>query len=196
MSSLTAGFSNPPLQAQSVFRLVLDAMARPGRIHELDDKLPKAPKPLNDASFAIALTLLDFETPVWLDERFSTPDIIDSLRFHCGCSITAEHHAAAFALIGDPLAMPLLSDFSLGTPDYPDRAATLVIRTEGLGESDGLTLRGPGIKDQAHLSVSGLPENFEQQWRTNRQNFPNGVDLILTHGRTLACLPRTTSLDA
>lgn len=196
LPSLVAGFSNPPLQAQAVFRLVLDAMARPGRIQELSGDLPSAPKPLNDASFAVALTLLDFETLVWLDKKLATPPVVDGLKFHCGCSIAERVDGAAYAIIGDPATMPPFSDFNLGTPEYPDRAATLVLQIDGLAGGDGLALSGPGIKDQARLTVSGLPDHFEQQWRANHLSFPNGVDVILTSGRTLACLPRTTSLGA
>lgn len=194
-ATLTPGFSDPPLQAQGVFRLVLDAMARPGRIKALGDEAPKAPAPLDDTAFAAALTLFDFETPVWIDDLLATPDVVESLRFHCGCPIVAKPGDAAFALIGDTARMPSLSSFSLGTPDYPDRAATLIIQTEGLAEGEGWTLRGPGIKDCAKLRVLGLPLEFEKHWSDNRAGFPNGVDVVFTHGRQFACLPRTTALE-
>ncbi|MEM8950360.1 MAG: phosphonate C-P lyase system protein PhnH [Pseudomonadota bacterium] len=195
ISALTPGFADPPIQAQGVFRLVLDAMARPGRIATLADNAPSAPAPLDDATFALALTLLDFETPVWLDAKLDLPDVIESLRFHCGCPITKEAKEACFALIGDAASLTTFAEFSKGTPEYPDRAATLIIQTEGLAEDEGWTLRGPGIKDHARLRILGLPEDFVQRWQTNRAGFPNGVDVIVTHDRRLACLPRTTSLE-
>ena len=194
-SALTPGFADPPLQAQGVFRLVLDAMARPGRIATLADNAPSAPAPLDDATFALALTLLDFETPVWLDESLGTPGVIESLRFHCGCPIIKQPAAAAFALIGNPICLPPFIDFAQGTPEYPDRAATLIIQTDGLAAGEGWTLTGPGIQDMAQLRVLGLPEDFPRRWRASRDGFPNGVDLIFTHERRLACLPRTTSLE-
>lgn len=195
-SALTPGFADPPLQAQGVFRLVLDAMAHPGRIKTLADDAPAAPAPLDNAAFATALTLLDFETPVWLDARLEVPEVVENLRFHCGCPIVEQVGTARFALIGDSAGMPALSTFDHGTPEYPDRAATLIIQTNGLADDEGWTLTGPGIQHQARLRVLGLPEDFAQRWRTSRAGFPNGVDLIFTHGRQLACLPRTTSLEA
>lgn len=191
-ATLVPGFADPPLEAQSVFRLVLDAMARPGRIKVLDDNAPNVPTPLDDATFALALTLIDFETPIWLDEMLNMPDVIESLRFRCGCPIVERSEAAAFALIGDAAHMPTFSDFAQGNPEYPDRAATLIIQTEGLSDGGGMALRGPGIEGSVHLGVAGLPEDFAQRWRTSRA----GVDLIFTHGRRLACLPRTTDVEA
>ena len=46
---------------------VLDAMARPGTIHQVGANL-SPPAPLNPATAAVLLTLVDNETPLWLDE--------------------------------------------------------------------------------------------------------------------------------
>ncbi|MEZ5931207.1 MAG: phosphonate C-P lyase system protein PhnH [Alphaproteobacteria bacterium] len=192
---LTPGFANPPLQAQSVFRLVLGAMASPGRVNMLSDDAPIAPSPLEDATFALALTLLDFETAVWLDASLSTPDVLAGLRFHCGCPIVNRPEEAAFALIGEAAHLPSLDAFDHGTPDYPDRAATLVIQAQGLVEGEGWTLSGPGIRQRAKLRVLGLPDAMIGQLQANRARFPNGVDLVFTCGRQFACLPRTTELE-
>jgi alpha-D-ribose 1-methylphosphonate 5-triphosphate synthase subunit PhnH len=194
-ATLAPGFADPPLQAQSVFRLVLDAMARPGRIKTLGEEAPMAPAPLDDATFALALTLLDFETSVWLDPRLGTPDVVASLRFHCGSPIVEQPRRAAFALIGEASAMPPLASFDHGTPEYPDRAATLIVQVDGLAEGEGWKLTGPGIDGQARLRILGLPDDFAKIWSANREAFPNGVDLIVTFGRQLACLSRTTQLE-
>ncbi|MGH1481253.1 MAG: phosphonate C-P lyase system protein PhnH [Geminicoccales bacterium] len=194
-SALAPGFADPTMQAQTVFRRVLDAMAHPGRVTSLPHDLPAAPAPLDDATFALALTLLDFETPTWLDAKLATPDIVESLGFHCGCPIVEQPEAAAFNLIGDAASLLPFSAFSQGTPEYPDRAATLIIQTDGLAEDEGWTLTGPGIQHEARLRVLGLSKLFTEQVKANRLGFPNGVDMIFTHERRLAGLPRTTSLE-
>ena len=194
-TTLASGFTDPSLEAQAAFRLVLDAMARPGRIKTFGGDVPVAPGPLDDAAFALALMLLDFETPAWLDQKLVEPDVVESLRFHCGSPIVEHQGDAAFALIGDALAMPPFSAFDHGTSDYPDRAATLVVQVHGLIEGEGWTLTGPGIDKQARLRVLGPPGDFIERWAANRGTFPNSVDLIFTSGRQLVCLPRTVQLE-
>ena len=58
------GFEDPVRDAQVTFRAVLDAMARPGRLHHAGQNLT-APAPLDRATAAVLLTLIDNETPLW-----------------------------------------------------------------------------------------------------------------------------------
>ena len=56
---------------------------------------------------------------------------------------------------------------------------------------DGPVLRGPGIRDRATLSLPATAP-----FRANRALFPMGLDFILTCGDRLACLPRSTRVEA
>jgi len=82
-----------------------------------------------------------------------------------------------------------VSRFSIGSAEYPDRAATLIVEVARL-ERDGATLTGPGIETQARLS---LPETAA--FRHNRRRFPLGFDTYLTCGDRLAGLPRSTRVE-
>ena len=81
---LEAGFADPVRDAQRCFRAVLDAMARPGRIAHVSGVTP--PSPLDVATAAVALTLVDHETKLWLDPAAGAAR--EWLRFHCGAPLT------------------------------------------------------------------------------------------------------------
>ena len=77
----------------------------------------------------------------------------------------------------------------IGTSEYPDRSATLIVESADLSAT-GATLTGPGIKTMAGLS---LPE--VEAFRFNRGLFPLGMDFIFTCGDRVAALPRTTEVS-
>jgi len=198
MSALAAdapllGFADPVDDAQRIFRQVLDALAHPGRIVTIDVPTDLPPGPLGRAAIGTALALLDFETPLWLDESAGTAR--PHLRFHCNCPKAETLDRASFAFIGDPTVLPALDSFRLGTDAYPDRSTTLVIEVRALTEGGALTLSGPGIEDRVLLGVAGLPKRFWAERAALAPLFPCGIDLILTRGDRLAALPRTTRVE-
>ena len=70
VAELPAGFADKVLSAQSTFRSVMDAMARPGSVQRIASAAG-APAAMMRGTAAIALTLFDHDTPVWLDGRMS-----------------------------------------------------------------------------------------------------------------------------
>jgi alpha-D-ribose 1-methylphosphonate 5-triphosphate synthase subunit PhnH len=192
--ALAPGFADPVHDAQRVFRAVLDAMAHPGRIVALPVDLDPPP-PLSPGAAAVCLALLDFETRLWLQPEAALPPALDYLRFHCGCAPARHTLDAHFALITDARALPPLSAFHPGDPEYPDRAATLVVQASGLTDDGGVRLTGPGIAAEARLAVAGIPADFWVQRIDAQGDFPLGVDVIFVTGRRLAALPRSTRVE-
>ena len=188
---LAPGFADPVGAAQSTFRAVLAAMAEPGRIMTLDVALAP-PRPLGLAAAAVALSLLDGDTPLWCDP--ACRPVAPFLRFHTGVALVDAPEHARFALIGDPAALPSLAQFDAGTDEYPDRSASLILAVTHLGVGAALMLRGPGIKERRRLAVAGVPAGFRAEWRANHARFPRGIDVILTAGDRLACLPRSVEI--
>ncbi|MDF0601131.1 phosphonate C-P lyase system protein PhnH [Psychromarinibacter sp. C21-152] len=183
-ASLQGGFADPAPQAATAFRAILNAMARPGRIETVAGAAP--PAPLSPAAGAVLLTLCDADTGLYLAGDTDTEAVRDWVRFHLGAPLTGPGEAA-FAL-GRWAALQPLSAYPAGTPDYPDRSTTLIVEMDGLS-ADGATLRGPGIRDTARLS---LPETAA--FRANRRLFPLGLDFIFTAGAQVAALPRSTEV--
>lgn len=190
---LEGGFADPLLDAQSSFRTLMDAMARPATTFKLQPRA-KPPLPLSPAVGAIACTLIDADTPFWLDAALEGDALRAWLAFHAGAAPAPGMAQAAFALIGDPASMPPLERFGQGTQDYPDRSATLILQLDDLEGGVPLVFEGPGIDGRAVIAPRGLPEGFAAQWAENRARFPRGVDLILTAGDAIACLPRSARL--
>ena len=187
------GFADPVDDSQRMFRLVLEAMAQPGRVVTLDTPVAVPPGPLGRAAIGVGLTLLDFETPVWLDE--AATGAAAHFRFHCNCPLTAQPDQAGFAFIGAPSLLPALDGFALGSDAYPDRSTTLVLEVAALAAEGGLTLTGPGIRSSARLGVAGLRAGFWAERAALAALFPRGLDLILTCGDRLTALPRTTRIE-
>ena len=192
MMPVHPGFADPVLDSQRAFRAVLDAMAHPGRV--VTATAPGTPAPLGSAAAAVCLTLLDFDTPVWLDAAAATAEVVDYLRFHCGMVLVEAPAAARFVLIADATGMPSLDDFDAGTDERPDLSATVVVQVAGLTQGRGYRLTGPGIEGEARLEVAGAP-GLGEVARANAARFPRGVDFILCAGERLAALPRTTRVE-
>lgn len=186
------GFDEPVHDAQACFREALEALARPGTVRELSSARP-APG-LCAAAAALALTLADHDTPLWLDA--ATRMATDYIRFHCDAPIAQHPQNAAFAFLDARERMPAPSDFAQGSDAYPDASATLVLSVEALGEGEPLQLSGPGVADRVTLKVRGLPSTLLDYWRDAERRFPRGLDVFLCSGNRLCGLPRTTRIEA
>jgi alpha-D-ribose 1-methylphosphonate 5-triphosphate synthase subunit PhnH len=182
------GFTDPVADAQHCFRAVLEAMARPGTIREAG--CPTAPPPLCPAAAAVLLTLIDPETPLWLDPAFEGAR--GWAAFHCGAEFVAPD-AAAFLLTTE---LPGLSTLRQGSDEAPEESATVILQLRRLGAGASFRLSGPGLAHAAVFAAGGLPAGFAELWAANRAAFPRGVDLILCAGGQLAALPRTVAVEA
>ena len=209
MTALAHGFANPVLDCQCYYRAVLDAMSRPARPVPLP-ALPPIPVPggaFGSGMAALALTLCDGETPLWLQPELRTEALHTYLRFHCGAPLTEDPARAAFAFIASPLTMPPLSAFAQGSALCPEQSATLVLAVRLKGPAD-FSAAGPGIGGPdtggtgvRPLACKGLPQTFAEQWQANHQAYPQGVDVLLLddnlsgNGASMAGLPRTTRIS-
>ncbi|WP_416796606.1 phosphonate C-P lyase system protein PhnH [Ciceribacter azotifigens] len=193
IEALTGGFAEPVHHAQSVFRVLMDCLSRPGTVQSILPEI-EPPKPLGVAAGAIALTLLDHDTPVWLTPGLAKSAVAEWIGFHTGAPLTREKSEArfAFAEAGAPLSS--LGLFATGTQEYPDRSTTIVLEVASLDKGAPLTLSGPGIRHTASIAPQGLPDMFLRQWADNRALFPRGVDVVLTAGQQMLGLPRTCKI--
>lgn len=193
--ALTGGFANPVFDAQSVFKMMMDAMARPGTLQTVTSDIAP-PAPLGIAAGAIGLTLCDHDTQVWLSGGLARSTMPEWLGFHTGAPVTTEKLEARFAFVEAGVVLASLNQFDVGTQEYPDRSTTIVLEITSLEGGKELALSGPGIADINMIAPIGLPDTFLRFWNDNRALFPRGVDLVLTAGRQFLCLTRTTKIIA
>jgi alpha-D-ribose 1-methylphosphonate 5-triphosphate synthase subunit PhnH len=192
--AFSGGFAEPVFDSQSTFKAVMDGMARPGSVQTVNAEAAP-PAPLAAAAGAIALSLCDHDTLVYLTPAMIEAGIQAWLAFHSGALVTGERSEAAFAFVEADAALPPLSTFSTGTQEYPDRSTTVVFEVKSLTGGQAYLLEGPGIDGAEEIAPHSLPPHFESMWAENGTLYPRGVDLVLAAGAEILCLPRTVKIS-
>lgn len=187
----------PVRDTQVTFRVLLDAMARPGTVK----RLPVAARdaPVNPWLAAVLVTLLDHEVSLAV-EPFDGGDALELfVRQRTAVASAAAEDADFVVASADRLDPVLPRRLRQGTLAYPNDSATLLILVPSLDQSDPngvlLELTGPGVPTGHQARVTGLdPALFDA--RDEVAEYPCGIDLILVDpaGR-VAALPRTTTIE-
>jgi len=189
------GFPDATRGAQAAFRALLDALAHPTRIHPLTGPA-EAPAGLGPGLGAVALTVLDEESALWLDpRRAADAEVTSWLTFHTGARLVVDASLADFVL-ADPASLPPLADLAAGTDEAPHRSATVLLDVRGAAGTRRVRAEGPGIDGHAIADAPWADDAFLDAWRANGTRFPRGVDLLLVDAGSVAGLPRTTRLRA
>ncbi|SIS00480.1 phosphonate C-P lyase system protein PhnH [Williamsia sterculiae] len=189
------GFADPTRDAQQVFRAVLDAMAHPARPYPVSAHT-LAPEPLGDTMGAVALTLLDEETRVWLGGPLAgEPAVAAWLAFHTGARRRDDPDEGAFVLT-TPAGIPDLDALAQGTEEAPHTSATVVLDVRGCTGAVRLRATGPGIDGAVEMDAPWADDTLVGRWRANTHLFPRGVDIVVVDDGGVLGLPRTTTLTA
>ncbi len=187
-TTLSAGFADPVTDAQHCFRAVLEAMSRPGTVLRVGVEQP--PPGVSPAAAAVMLSLVDHETPLWLDPVAEAA--WDWIAFHCGAPRATEIAGAQFALAS---SLPDLTGLNPGTHEMPETSTTVIAEVASLSAGHCYRLSGPGLRVPKIIAVDGLPGDFVESWRRNHALYPCGVDLILCAGDMVTALPRSVAIE-
>jgi alpha-D-ribose 1-methylphosphonate 5-triphosphate synthase subunit PhnH len=194
LDSLVRGFADPVHDAQSTFRVMLNALARPGTVCSIEAVLDEdVERQWPAAAFAAMLSIADFSTPVWLQHNDEA--LAQAIRFHTGAPLASAADAAAFAYIADATAMPAPDAFAQGTPEEPQNSATVFIRVEAFEGGKPLTLSGPGIRTSVNIAPVGIADAFWHERASLAAQAPCGIDCYLVCGRSVMGIPRTTRVE-
>lgn len=174
-----------PAESQQVFRAVLDALARPGRIVELpSDLLAGTPAVLQPV-----LALADLATPVAvLDDGAGWADAVSAVTSAPVVGIDVARFVAATR----PMTAQELRSACRGSALAPEDGTKVCLSVSEVDGDDWL-LSGPGIADRAQVSgVDGLLAARNEAVA----NYPAGIDLLLiTADGRMAGIPRTTVIE-
>lgn len=197
----------PVLLAQQTFRVLLNAMSRPGMVHQL------AVRDGEPTEVGVLFTLLDFEVRYAIANPGTQSDTQRDTRSEGDIAaleqrialLTGSHRVAigdaAFVLSYGPLPDGAWGDLRRGTLAYPDGGATVIFVVPQVGEASAsdeqaeIVLTGPGVETEQRLVVAGLPTTEFQEFARVNADYPMGVDVMLIDpsGR-VACIPRSSAV--
>ncbi|MBL8516547.1 MAG: phosphonate C-P lyase system protein PhnH [Betaproteobacteria bacterium] len=193
LAGIGPGFREPVRDAQQVFRVGMDALAHPGRIHTLTmDTL--APAGVGAAANALLLALLDQDTLLHVSPALGEA-AAQHPRFHTGCRLGALAEAD-FILLAASDAWPDFNTLRQGSEYSPEHSATVIHEVTSFAAGLPLALTGAGIAATQVLRAPELDQDFVAAWQAMRQRFPRGVDVFLTCGADVVGLPRSTRMEA
>jgi alpha-D-ribose 1-methylphosphonate 5-triphosphate synthase subunit PhnH len=179
--------------AQEHYRLLLDSMARPGKINVMPRLERTTPQGIHAAGALVGFALLNSDVSFYVDGP-SAEDVSLYLLVNTSAR-PAEAEEADYIYIDGTAAAEILYRLKTGTLPYPENSATVIAAVEELGGETGLvlTLSGPGVDGERKLSVTGLDVALLEALVTINAEFPLGIDVVLTDptGR-IACIPRSS----
>jgi alpha-D-ribose 1-methylphosphonate 5-triphosphate synthase subunit PhnH len=188
--------------AQAHYRLLLDSMARPGKINVMPRMELTTPRGIHAAGALVGFALLNSDVTYYVDGP-AAEDVSLYLLVNTSAR-PAEVEEADYAYVDGTAAAELLYRLKTGTLPYPENSATVIAAVDELGGEGAagamsgsgglvLTLSGPGVDGERRLSVAGIDAALLEALVTINAEFPLGIDLVLTDptGR-IACIPRSS----
>ena len=181
--------------AQHHFRIILDGMARPGKIKVLDEMDIQPPAGLNQASAIIAMALLNTDATFYAEGENSVE--IESYIALNTAAQPVSVGEADFIFIAGTYNAEIIFEAKTGTLPYPEESATFVLDVQEISAAPKddvvmLTMKGPGIESETIVYIKGINAEILEGAREQNLEFPLGIDLIITDRQNkLMCIPRS-----
>jgi alpha-D-ribose 1-methylphosphonate 5-triphosphate synthase subunit PhnH len=192
-----------PHESQLVFRRVLDALARPGRLAWLPADVVRRVPP----AFIPALALCDLEVTHCVVDDPWWGAVVEAATGSRGAPVDE----ASWVVTKRALTPDDVASLVRGTAHAPERGTRLVhsCRELHMGAGDQpwssteagasimtVEVSGPGVPQVRRFTVTGLHRQFFDALSHANRGFPAGVDtwLVADSGAVIG-LPRTTRID-
>jgi alpha-D-ribose 1-methylphosphonate 5-triphosphate synthase subunit PhnH len=195
---------NDVFDSQTTFRALLDSMSRPGSICQIPRIAYKAPpRGFCPPALSILKTLCDHRVSFSLGEAQSIPEWIRYLEVNLAAPYRALD-TADYVLFDGAAYDAGFARVKRGSLEYPESSTTALLFVSRLSldsdKSEGpvceLILAGPGVKDRARLSVTGLDPAYASERKALNRDFPLGVDLFFVDPEGhVAGVPRSSTVE-
>ena len=181
-------------ESQKQYRLLLDCMANPGVIANLDADI-NVPDGLNKTSALVGFALLNSDVSFC---NTINQEVLDTYFIINTSASPAESDVADFIFVnGEKPDVKKVSMAKIGLPAYPESGAFIIIDVKQISDSplqDGvkLMLEGPGVKDTKDIYVGGISTELLEVILERNIEYPLGVDTIITDKNgAVCCIPRS-----
>lgn len=181
---------------QHVFRELLQAMANPGQIRDIN-KEASAFAGDQRAMLALGCTLLDNEEKMYIEKNPRLAEALHSLTL-CRESALEE---ADFVFLSSEMNFGSLEQVfrhvKHGTYADPHDSATIVLFTNDMDGDEVMTLQGPGVDGERSLMIASYVKQVVQLLNRQQIEYPLGIDLIFCDPKgQLLAVPRLIKVDA
>ena len=187
-------------EAQSIFRRLLDAIAWPGKIVQLDAGLSEPPEPWSSALARVARTLLDAQVTfavIGPNADAFTRYVAVNTGARAADPIECDYLLTNAPF--DELDVQLLRG---GSPSTPEDGATLIVGCQSVDDAEAtspstgslrLWLRGRGVRGERALDVDEPTVRLLGRVLAREDEYPLGLDVFLVApSGEIVALPRTT----
>jgi alpha-D-ribose 1-methylphosphonate 5-triphosphate synthase subunit PhnH len=181
--------------AQREFRMIMDCMAHPGKINRLPLMDIQPPSHLNRGSALIGFALLNSDVLFHVSGE-NNEETSSYIAMNTGAQVAIIGNAD-FIFINGYEEAATISEAKKGSLSYPEDSATLIvdvdqISDEYFADAVKVVLKGPGIKTETVVYVSGIYKELLQAVKTQNSEFPLGIDLMLADRNcNMICVPRS-----
>ncbi len=186
---------------QAVYRKLVNALARPGRLADLTKEAAVIREDGNKecpaSMLLIALTLFDQEVTfkVISDKEETITKIINQLTYAKSVEVEEADYILILQDAETGVLNKAIESAKPGTLKDPHSSATIIIEVNKITDEPALELKGPGIKTTEFVHVE-LKEKWVEARQMKNKEYPLGIDLMFVdQNDQLLSVPRTTQIS-
>jgi alpha-D-ribose 1-methylphosphonate 5-triphosphate synthase subunit PhnH len=189
---------NEIFDAQVHFRIILDCMARPGKVNNFGKITVHSPDNLHPASALVAFALLNRDVSFYANKNNS--EIAEYFIVNTYSKPSAIKNAD-FVFINGTDDGKILLETNTGLLEYPEKSATVIIDVDNIydvpkDQTHEIILKGPGVESEKRVYIRNISDHILQSVKEQNAEYPLGIDVILTDSvGNVMCIPRTNNFS-